>query len=267
MSVKLFESEEHAKIYSQARPSYPIELVEKIIEFMKEKNVDSFDLAVDVGCGNGQATHLFSPYFKNTFGYDVSENQIKEAKKTSMDDKISFYVSPSEKLPLKNDSVSLVTVAAAIHWFNLDKFYAECNRILRPNGVLAIFAYFLPTVTNTSKPDLLSKKIEDFLKVLRPYFAKEIEIIEQRYKTVKPPFNEIQRDILFKNELKWKIEHLIKFLETLSGYQSFNIKNPGNNFIKSFRMDILEIVKDEVDAENIELTVNFEVFLLLCRKC
>lgn len=35
-------------------------------------------------------------------------------------------------------------MAQAVHWFDLDKFYAEADRILKPNGVLALLGYGLP---------------------------------------------------------------------------------------------------------------------------
>ena len=37
----------------------------------------------------------------------------------------------------------LVTVAQAIHWFDLEKFYAEAKRVLKPGGVIAAWTYTL----------------------------------------------------------------------------------------------------------------------------
>ena len=270
MSVKLFEGEEHAKIYSQSRPGYPKELIERIIDFVRVTEYDSSSLAIDVGCGNGQVTHLFSPYFDRIYGFDVSENQIKEARRMSKNEKVSFFVSPSETLPLERETTSLITVATAIHWFNIEAFFAECDRILKPNGVLAIFLYDLPTITHSPALSAFQDKLNEIYKYLRPYFAKEFEIYEQKYKTLKPPFKEIERDILFKNEIKWRVEHLLSFIQSLSGYQTFHAKNPENNFIHSTREEIYNLFKQLNCAENVEsveFTVNFEVTLILCRKC
>lgn len=263
MSVKLFEGEEHAKIYSKSRPSYPKELIDKIIEFMRKREYDSSHLAVDVGCGNGQVTHLFSPYFHRIHGYDVSENQIKEAIRLCQSEKINFFVSPSESLPLDNETTGLITVATAIHWFNIDAFFTECNRILKPNGVLAIFLYDLPQVTQSVRLQEFQETLNDIYKFLRPHFAKEFEIYEQKYRSLKPPFKEIERDILFKNEVSWKVDNLLNFIESLSGYQTFNSRNPSNNFIEKSRANIYDLF----NQEDVEFTVNFEITLILCRKC
>ena len=265
MSVKrLFEGDEHAKIYSKSRPSYPQELIEKIIDFMRKREYDSDHLAVDVGCGNGQVTHLFSPYFNRIYGYDVSESQIKEAIRLCNNEKISFFVSPSETLPLDSETTSLITVATAIHWFNIEAFFAECNRILKPNGVLAVFLYDLPTVTQSvNSLKEFQETLNDMYKFLRPHFAKEFEIYEQKYKSLKPPFKEIERDILFKNEVNWKVDNLLNFIESLSGYQTFSKRNPSNNFIETSRAKIFNLF----NQEDTEFTVNFEITLILCRKC
>jgi 2-polyprenyl-3-methyl-5-hydroxy-6-metoxy-1,4-benzoquinol methylase len=34
---------------------------------------------IDVGCGSGQSTRVWSPYFSKVYGFDVSETQISEA--------------------------------------------------------------------------------------------------------------------------------------------------------------------------------------------
>ena len=36
---------------------------------------------MDVGCGGGQSTHLFFPYFHRVLGIDPSANQVAQARK------------------------------------------------------------------------------------------------------------------------------------------------------------------------------------------
>ena len=42
-------------------------------------------LAVDVGCGTGQSTRILSPFFRRVLGLDVSQAQIENARKESVD--------------------------------------------------------------------------------------------------------------------------------------------------------------------------------------
>ena len=39
-------------------------------------------MAVDVGCGTGQATFALADHFKRVVGIDISESQIGEARKS-----------------------------------------------------------------------------------------------------------------------------------------------------------------------------------------
>ena len=57
-------------------------------------------------------------------------------------------MSPGETLNVEDSSIDLLTVCQAVHWFDLDTFYKEVKRVLKPNGVLALYGYFTPIVKN-----------------------------------------------------------------------------------------------------------------------
>lgn len=64
MTDKLFSGKDHTTKYRVYRPSYPKELFEYIIDYyfhdkIKDKKIP---LALDVGCGSGQATVDLSLY-------------------------------------------------------------------------------------------------------------------------------------------------------------------------------------------------------------
>ena len=44
----------------------------------------------------------------------------------------------AENTTLDEDSVDLVVVAQAFHWFDVEKFRKECQRILKPTGKVAL---------------------------------------------------------------------------------------------------------------------------------
>ena len=147
MSIRLFESSDHAKYYAQFRPDYPDSVVRTMVEYYASNNTDmtvdsGHGTAVDVGCGSGQSTYPLRQHFNKVIGIDVSEKQIEHAKKKYSD--IEFRVGPGENLQfLENCSVNLITTAQAMHWMNHDAFYREVDRVLKPGGTLAVYGYGL----------------------------------------------------------------------------------------------------------------------------
>ncbi|CAN2391413.1 methyltransferase DDB_G0268948-like [Pristimantis euphronides] len=99
-------------------------------------------MAVDVGCGTGRYTAPLAPHFKSVLGIDISDSQINLAKQYNLADNVSYMVASAEKLPMKNDSVDLVNVGLAAHWFTVDKFVSEAARVLKKNGCLAVHAFY-----------------------------------------------------------------------------------------------------------------------------
>lgn len=154
MGTRLFEEADHAKAYAQFRPNYPETVYKTIVDYYKDA-LNEFELAVDIGCGSGQSTEPLKEYFHKVIGVDVSANQIKNAKEKHAG--IDFQVGPAENLPfLKDGCVDLITVAQAMHWFNHEQFYKEVDRVLKPEGVVALYGYGLPVETNDEAHRLVS---------------------------------------------------------------------------------------------------------------
>lgn len=140
--MKLFDDKDHAAVYSQYRPTYPDTVYKTIKDFYDSKRGETcnFELAVDVGCGNGQSTLPLCKLFKHVIGYDVSEQQVTAGPKDVSN--LTFKIGPGEDLGfLKDNSVDLMTVAQALHWFDLDKFYNEVRRVVKPGGVFVTYGY------------------------------------------------------------------------------------------------------------------------------
>ena len=85
--------------------------------------------------------------FPKVVGIDVSDSQILSAKNfANVPSNVEFMVGPSEILNYEEETVDLITVCQAVHWFDIPKFYQEVNRVLKPSGVLAIIGYHCPNV-------------------------------------------------------------------------------------------------------------------------
>ncbi|MEM9305343.1 MAG: methyltransferase domain-containing protein, partial [Pseudomonadota bacterium] len=124
-----------AALYARARPDYPAALY----AWLSEK-APGRALAVDVGCGSGQATHGLAPHFDQVIGTDASGEQIDRAQPAGP---VRFEVAPAEACPVDDGTVDLLTAAQAAHWFDHDAFQPEAHRVLRPGGLLAFWTYEL----------------------------------------------------------------------------------------------------------------------------
>jgi hypothetical protein len=65
----------------------------------------------------------------------------RQVKKAPVVPNVEFRVGEAEATGLPDESADCVSVAQALHWFNLPVFYGEAHRVLRPGGVLAAWGY------------------------------------------------------------------------------------------------------------------------------
>jgi ubiquinone/menaquinone biosynthesis C-methylase UbiE len=208
----------HSEQYAQFRPTYPDALYQFIFS-----QVNSFDAAWDCGTGNGQAAHVLARKFKKVHASDISANQIEQAVKF---DNLFYSVAGEETTFLAN-SIDLITVAQAIHWFDLNKFYQEVNRVAKPNAVIAVWGYSLLSVNSDMDP-----LIQNFYKnVVGPYWNKERKLIDEEYKTISFPFAEIKSPA-FEFSFQWTKEQLEGYLTTWSAVQKYLQTNQVNPVVK-----------------------------------
>ncbi|GGB86184.1 methyltransferase [Flavobacterium suaedae] len=207
-----------AKGYSQYRPHYPQEMVDCILSHTK-----SLDTALDVATGNGQVAVMLSGYFKDVHAIDISSNQLQNAtQKTN----ITYTEQKAEATNFKDSFFDLITVAQAIHWFNFDVFYKEVYRLLKPDGIIAVMGYGL-FKTNSATDRIISRFYHD---ILGPYWDGERNYIEENYKTIPFPFEEIYPEKQFFNEFTWSFKQLKGYLETWSAVQHYIKENGSNPF-------------------------------------
>ncbi|CAO3611731.1 unnamed protein product [Mucor hiemalis] len=173
--------------YSKFRPSYSPEIYSLIYQFHAQ-NGGEYDLALDVGCGTGQAAIEIAQKFTQVYGIDTLPEQINNA---TARDNIVYQVGPGEDLSKFNDhSVDLITVGTAFHWFDHAKFFDEAKRVLKPNGTLAVFGYFYPVIKNETKANDTVKAVTHGL--FDKYANTNVRFMQNMYRDIKFPF-EIQK--------------------------------------------------------------------------
>lgn len=122
--------------YAQYRPSYPAQCVDWLVAAAQ---LNENTPVADVGAGTGILTRLFLQ--RGIPVTAVEPNADMRAQAEAALAGMAGYTSmagSAEKTGLKTHSVKLVTAAQAFHWFDPGGFAAECRRILKPGGQVAI---------------------------------------------------------------------------------------------------------------------------------
>lgn len=197
-----------SKEYSRFRPSYPPELFDWLASI-----APGLDLAWDAGCGNGQAALGLARHFRRVVATDASAAQIARA---VPHERIAYRAAPAEESGLAAGSADLVTVAQALHWFDLEAFYAEVSRTLRPGGVFCAFAYGL--LTASAPLDGILRRF--YHETVGPFWPPERRHIDSGYATLPFPFAELPSPS-FALEADWDFDRLLGYLGTWSAVRNF----------------------------------------------
>jgi SAM-dependent methyltransferase len=205
----------HAKLYAEFRPNYP----EELYHFLS-KHVTHFDNAWDCGTGNGQVAVDLIKYFTRVDATDISEEQLGNAARHSS---IHYHHCQAEQTTFEDHSFDLVCVAQAIHWFDLEKFYHEVRRVVKPGGVIAVWGYNICSVDEVVDPTL-----QDYYRnVAGSYWHPRRKLIEDAYQTIPFPFVEIACPKFTINQ-EWSLGHFVGYLTSWSATQNY-IKQIGRN--------------------------------------
>lgn len=198
-----------ASAYAECRPRYPVELFSYLSELPRRH-----ELAWDCAAGSGQATLPLTRWFTRVLATDLSGAMLERAPPHP---KVTYQVSPAEQSGLSAASTDLVTVAQALHWLDLDTFYAEVDRVLVPGGVLAVWSYAGQVVSDDALDAILGRFYRE---VVGPYWPEERRHVEAGYRTLPFPYSEIGTPVLNMEE-HWTLSQLLGYLGTWSATQRF----------------------------------------------
>jgi len=146
---------------------------------------------------------------------DASARQIGEAPRL---EHVRFAVAPAERSGLPDASADLVTVAQALHWFDLPIFYGEVRRVLAPRGVFAAWCYGLLTIA----PEVDAVLNRFYREVVGGYWPAERAIVERGYASLEFPsgFDEIIPPP-FAMEKAWTLPELLGYIRTWSAVRRY----------------------------------------------
>jgi SAM-dependent methyltransferase len=235
----------HSEQYAQYRPKYPDEIYTYLASI-----APGHSLAWDCGTGNGQAAIGLAKYFDKVHATDASAEQISRA---YLHDKVDYRVEPAEHVSLNASSADLVTVAVAIHWFNFDEFYHEVKRVLKPTGILAAWTYYLVEIS----PEIDQLIYMYYSEILSGYWPERIRYLEEQYKTIPFPFEEIIHPS-FVMKANWNLNEFAGFLDSWSATQRYKAQK-GHHPLEIIWSKLTAAWGDENETRLIRWPLHFRI--------
>jgi SAM-dependent methyltransferase len=225
--------------YVKNRPNYPADLFDWIADQCK-----AHDLAWDCGTGSGQAAIGLVPHFDRVLATDASVAQIAQ---TIGHPKIEYRVAPAERCALNNKSADLAIIAQALHWFDLDHFYAEVARVLKPGGLVVAWSYGVLKVEGEEINALVQRFYHD---EVGPYWPLERRHVEAGYRDLPFPFTHIPAPP-FSMIAFWNLEQLLGYFRSWSATSRF-IKDNGVDPVSNLELILREHWRDADQHRRIE---------------
>jgi len=195
--------------YALYRPHYPPGLFAYYASLVTIR-----DLAWDCATGSGQAAVPLTDYFNGVVATDLSESQIRSAARNPH---VQYAVASSGATCLADRCADLVTVAQALHWFDLDGFYAELDRVLKPGGVFAVSSYDSATIDDPA----LQERYADFeWGTLGDFWPPRRKLVGMALRDFEFPYTELTPSA-FTLQAHWTLAELIGYVRSWSATASF----------------------------------------------
>eukprot|EP00088_Acartia_fossae_P003182 TRINITY_DN11314_c0_g1_i1.p1 TRINITY_DN11314_c0_g1~~TRINITY_DN11314_c0_g1_i1.p1 ORF type:complete len:285 (+),score=55.09 TRINITY_DN11314_c0_g1_i1:39-893(+) len=283
MSKSVWKLATEAAKYAQARPSHPKKIVDIAKNFLREEYTGRCYQAVDVGCGTGNSTVNLYQEFEHIIGLDASKAMIKQAYERNLPGNMVFMVSSAERIPVASESTQLIISGRAIHYFDLDAFYREVDRILVRSGVLCYYSTDFPDISSLNVRygerihELFWKHItSELLSPFWPVNNSLNKVIDWRRREVylnilRPPYPESRVDESVHATRDMSIDGLRAELETYSAvvtYRDIEGDRAANTLLDSFADSCWRIAGEEGvnTGHDGQLTATDKFFLVMARK-
>lgn len=243
-----------ADVYDSVRPKCPEKVKEILLKYLGRTP----SVVVDLGCGTGLSTTIWSGISNKVIGIEPSTDMIKIAREKSADfDNVKFVSAFSDNTALENSFADIITCSQSFHWMNPETTLNEVSRILKEGGVFAVYDCDWPPVCNWFAELEYNKLFE------------KVNEIESTYPEVKDKFirwdknNHLsnirnsgkfryEREIVFSNTEMCNAQRFIAIALSQGGLQAIIKANITeiNPFLVSFEKRILDIFgNDEFEID------------------
>ena len=128
----------YARTYDDYRGGYSPASLQHILQRARIQPQTS--ILLDLACGTGAVARQISGAARLLLGMDEALPMLAQAAENLAG--VGLACADGVQLPLPPDSLDLVTIGQAIHWFNLPALFGELKRVIRPGGWLAVLSRY-----------------------------------------------------------------------------------------------------------------------------
>ncbi|MBL4930375.1 class I SAM-dependent methyltransferase [Clostridium paridis] len=243
-----------ADIYDSARPRCPEKVTQIILKYLGEMPL----LVVDLGCGTGLSSRIWSKISNKVIGIEPSKDMIEIAKEKASDlENITFISSFSDKTGLEGNSADIVTCSQSFHWMNPETTLNEVQRILKKGGIFAVYDCDWPPIYKLEIELEYTKLFEKVREIESRHPAIKDKSIrwdkDKHLSNIKNSGHfQYAREIVFSNTEICNAQRVIEMALSQGGLQAI-IKagiNEINPYIDSFKMKVFDVYgNDEFEVE------------------
>ena len=236
---------DHAASYANYRPHYPNGMFNWLAQQCTQKRH-----AWDCATGNGQAAIALAPYFQQVIATDASHAQLTQA---TPHNRVSYVCASAEHVPFINNSLDLITVAQAVHWFDRPRFYGETDRLLVTGGVLALWCYGLFQISPN-----IDTLIDDYYHhMVGDYWPPERRHIEQAYASIDFPYPALTTPE-YNMQVEWNLSQVMGYLATWSATRLY-VKATGKDPLPRLEQQLMEAWGDPQLPRSIRWPIHLKV--------
>ena len=127
--------------------------------------------------------------------------------------RVIWKASPAEASGLPDHSVDAVVIAQALHWFDLETFWPEVRRVLRPGGIVTTWSYRTLDVDDPATSRLLRHIYED---VVGQWWPANRRHVENGYADLSFPFTPISPPDIAAITADLDVDHMLGYLRSWS---------------------------------------------------
>ncbi len=156
--------------YDRYRPSYSTASIDWL-----GRSGGKVRCLADIASGTGILTRQLCAAFRQALviGIEPGSDMLVKASAAG-NSGVHWLAGCAEALPLADASVDLVTAGQALHWFDRIRFYAECARVLRSGGRLAIL------YNNRIRDSVIAETFESALEAVSPGYRRGYRDLDAR---------------------------------------------------------------------------------------